>query len=50
MHEDSPIMYKSEKGEWKTANCDECLHKHLGDRVNIEWNFKSGCLRIEKSH
>ena len=49
MQEESPILFKTLNGEWKTAKCDECLSKHLGDRVDLEWNIKTGCLKIERT-
>ncbi len=34
---------------WKSATGGDCVHKHLGNTVDVEWSIKDGIIRVSKS-
>ena len=34
MQAEGPVLFKVGE-EWRTAKCSQCLHEHLGDRVDL---------------
>lgn len=43
-----PISYFY-NGEWKEANCGQCIHPYLGDYIDIQWNMKEGKMKLSSS-